>query len=107
MMTHSHEAGENSRQPEPMKAAAMIIGDEILSGNVTDTNTPWLAKLLFKLVFFDYCNSSPPKKSFHPMLRSLAAFAFLSTRHCIARTRTVQAWSPKSASSAQPGYSKA
>lgn len=33
---------------EPMKAAAMIVGDEILSGNVTDTNTPWLAKLLFK-----------------------------------------------------------
>ena len=30
------------------KAAAIIIGNEILSGSITDTNTPWLAKLLFK-----------------------------------------------------------
>lgn len=32
----------------PMKAAAMVVGDEILNGKVTDTNTPWLAKLLFQ-----------------------------------------------------------
>lgn len=29
------------------KAALMVIGDEILQGSVTDTNTPWLAKLLY------------------------------------------------------------
>lgn len=32
----------------PSKAAAMIIGNEILSGSITDTNTPWLAQLLYK-----------------------------------------------------------
>ena len=26
----------------------MAIGDEILSGSVADTNTPWLAKLLHR-----------------------------------------------------------
>ena len=30
------------------KAAALIIGNEILSGSITDTNTPWLAKLLYR-----------------------------------------------------------
>ena len=30
----------------PPKAALMVIGDEVLSGSITDTNTPWLAKLL-------------------------------------------------------------
>jgi hypothetical protein len=33
--------------PAP-KAAALIIGNEILSGSITDTNTPWLAKLLHR-----------------------------------------------------------
>ncbi|KXZ41817.1 hypothetical protein GPECTOR_273g711 [Gonium pectorale] len=28
------------------RAALVVIGDEILSGSVVDTNTPWLAKLL-------------------------------------------------------------
>jgi molybdopterin biosynthesis enzyme MoaB len=28
------------------KAAALVIGDEILSGAIQDSNTPWLAKLL-------------------------------------------------------------
>lgn len=47
---HACAAAANvlSEELKPMKAAAMIIGDEILSGSVTDTNTPWLAKLLFK-----------------------------------------------------------
>ena len=30
------------------RAAALIIGNEILSGSITDTNTPWLAKLLHR-----------------------------------------------------------
>lgn len=30
----------------PKKAAMMVIGDEILSGSVQDSNTPWLAKFL-------------------------------------------------------------
>lgn len=30
----------------PVKAALMIIGDEVLAGSITDANTPWLAKLL-------------------------------------------------------------
>lgn len=29
------------------KAAIMIIGDEVLSGSIVDTNTPWLVKKLF------------------------------------------------------------
>jgi molybdenum cofactor synthesis domain-containing protein len=39
----SSVAGESS---EPKKAAMMVIGDEILSGSVQDSNTPWLAKFL-------------------------------------------------------------
>ena len=35
------------------KAAALIIGNEILNGSITDTNTPWLAKLLHR--FFPAC----------------------------------------------------
>ena len=31
---------------EAPKAALLVIGNEILSGSVTDANTPWLAKLL-------------------------------------------------------------
>lgn len=31
---------------EVKKAALMIIGDEILSGSIQDTNTPWLANFL-------------------------------------------------------------
>jgi hypothetical protein len=26
----------------------MVIGNEVLSGSITDTNTPWLAKLLYR-----------------------------------------------------------
>lgn len=32
--------------PTTKKAALMIIGDEILSGSIQDTNTPWLATFL-------------------------------------------------------------
>ena len=39
---------DSSADLPPKKAAALIIGNEILSGSITDTNTPWLAKLLFK-----------------------------------------------------------
>lgn len=40
------------------KAAALIIGNEILSGSITDTNTPWLAKLLYRCC--SACISSQP-----------------------------------------------
>ena len=33
-------------QPPP-KAAALVIGNEVLSGKITDTNTAWLARLLY------------------------------------------------------------
>ena len=36
---------------ESPKAAALIIGNEILNGLVVDTNTPWLAKLLHRCAF--------------------------------------------------------
>lgn len=42
-------AAASSADPEsstPKKAAMMVIGDEILSGSVQDSNTPWLAKFL-------------------------------------------------------------
>lgn len=42
-------AAMSSVTPEsstPKKAAMMVIGDEILSGSVQDSNTPWLAKFL-------------------------------------------------------------
>ena len=42
------QSSEGSTDLPPKKAAALIIGNEILSGSITDTNTPWLAKLLFK-----------------------------------------------------------
>jgi molybdopterin-biosynthesis enzyme MoeA-like protein len=32
----------------PPRAAALVIGAEILNGSVVDTNTPWLAKLLYR-----------------------------------------------------------
>jgi hypothetical protein len=32
------------------QAAALIIGNEILNGNIVDTNTPWLAKFLYRSV---------------------------------------------------------
>lgn len=35
--------------PDTPRAALVVIGDEILSGSVVDTNTPWLAKLLHRL----------------------------------------------------------
>ena len=34
--------------PAAERAALLVIGTEILSGSVTDTNTPWLAKLLYR-----------------------------------------------------------
>ncbi|KAK9839192.1 hypothetical protein WJX81_000539 [Elliptochloris bilobata] len=33
--------------PPAGRTAVLVIGTEILSGSVTDTNTPWLAKLLY------------------------------------------------------------
>jgi hypothetical protein len=33
-------------QPPP-KAAALVIGNEVLSGKIQDTNTAWLARLLY------------------------------------------------------------
>ena len=30
-----------------LQAAMLVIGDEILKGSISDSNTPWLAKLLF------------------------------------------------------------
>ena len=41
----SDAASAPSQQPVK-KAALMIIGDEILSGSIQDTNTPWLANFL-------------------------------------------------------------
>ncbi len=32
----------------PPRAAALVIGTEILNGSVVDTNTLWLAKLLYR-----------------------------------------------------------
>lgn len=43
-------ATEDSAAAAP-KAALLVIGDEILSGSITDTNTPWLAKLLHRCVW--------------------------------------------------------
>ncbi|CAL5224230.1 g6882 [Coccomyxa viridis] len=40
-------ASSNAALPEVPKAAMLIIGNEILNGSVVDTNTPWLAKLLY------------------------------------------------------------
>lgn len=37
-----------SSSVEAPKAAIMVVGDEILAGSITDTNTPWLAKLLHR-----------------------------------------------------------
>ena len=46
---------------EPPKAAALVIGNEILNGSVVDTNTPWLAKLLHRCashsVLMHFCMS--------------------------------------------------
>ena len=40
------------------RAAALVIGDEILSGAIQDSNTPWLAKMLHSqgvdMVRFEY-----------------------------------------------------
>lgn len=44
---------------EPPKAAFMVIGNEILSGSVTDINTPWLAKLLFRYAFSLFACCAP------------------------------------------------
>ena len=32
------------------KLQLLIIGNEILNGSVVDTNTPWLAKLLYRFL---------------------------------------------------------
>ncbi|KAL3157368.1 hypothetical protein ABBQ32_011845 [Trebouxia sp. C0010 RCD-2024] len=42
------QTSDTSSRAGPSKAAALIIGNEILSGSITDTNTPWLAQLLYK-----------------------------------------------------------
>ena len=42
------QAASAANSAGPSKAAALIIGNEILSGSITDTNTPWLAQLLYK-----------------------------------------------------------
>ena len=42
------KASSNTALPEVPKAAALIIGNEILNGSVVDTNTPWLAKMLYR-----------------------------------------------------------
>ena len=44
------KASHASTDAEPRQAAALIIGNEILSGSITDTNTPWLAKLLYRYI---------------------------------------------------------
>ncbi len=41
----------NAPSAEAPRAAALIIGNEILNGSVVDTNTPWLAKLLYRQSF--------------------------------------------------------
>lgn len=44
--TSAFAASASPDQPPVKKAALMIIGDEILSGSIQDTNTPWLANFL-------------------------------------------------------------
>ena len=36
----------NTESEDKVEAALLLIGDEILSGSVTDANTPWLGKFL-------------------------------------------------------------
>lgn len=45
---HTVQATKVANESVPAKAAALIIGNEILTGSITDTNTPWLAQLLYK-----------------------------------------------------------
>ena len=52
---------------EAPKAAALIIGNEILSGSITDTNTPWLAKLLHR------CHTQPLVAPYHTSSCSMHA----------------------------------
>lgn len=40
-------AASGGQQAPVMRAAMLAIGNELLSGAVTDTNTPWLARLLY------------------------------------------------------------
>ncbi|KAG2487547.1 hypothetical protein HYH03_013826 [Edaphochlamys debaryana] len=59
-----HRAVAAAAGPEGAKKAALvIIGDEVLAGQITDTNTPWLAKLLHSrgvdLVRVSYIPDSP------------------------------------------------
>ena len=41
-------ASTQSDGTAPPKAALLLIGNEILSGSIQDTNTPWLARLLYR-----------------------------------------------------------
>ena len=43
----------------------LIIGNEILNGSVVDTNTPWLAKLLYRYP------SSPQAEGWHNAVREV------------------------------------
>ena len=43
---HTAAARWSPGQPPP-KAAALVIGNEVLSGKIQDTNTAWLARLLY------------------------------------------------------------
>lgn len=38
-------AAAAGQQGEAPKAAVLVIGDEVLTGSITDANTPWLAKV--------------------------------------------------------------
>ena len=46
----SQRRGESTQSDDtvPPKAALLLIGNEILSGSIQDTNTPWLARLLYR-----------------------------------------------------------
>jgi hypothetical protein len=52
--------------PAP-KAALMVIGNEVLSGSITDTNTPWLAKLLYR-----YASAHPCTRCHTYLLQHIA-----------------------------------
>lgn len=46
-------------QGEAPKAAMLVIGDEVLTGSITDANTPWLAKVI-QLTAASFWGWSPP-----------------------------------------------
>jgi molybdenum cofactor synthesis domain-containing protein len=45
-LTAAAAAARPPRPPPPPTAALLIVGSEVLSGSITDANTPWLARLL-------------------------------------------------------------